>query len=244
MKHLIVLLLLSTTICRGDGIQGAFRYHEAHLLERRITKSGEDYGSARTASYWGLATPSPAQPFVVDPNNPNSYRNEGSIASLLSQIDHISQGGRRTEAERQYHNFLTMLRRAQGPNSIDEAFVLDDIAAFYLRTRDFDRAYRRFGEAVKIGRLNIAAATAATLIPLRLHLADMLTKMGELDLARGESLTKSGKTQEAKQALDLTEHELSEAVAIDNQQGYRIYVNRLDGPYFEWFAGSPPYPKA
>lgn len=233
MRPLIALLVMSTTLSFAADSAGAFRYHEAYLLERRIGRSGEDYEFARSASYTGLSRPSILNQFAVDPTNVRSYANENSMADLLSSIDYMSAGGRTADAEKQYRNFLTMLRKAQGPDSSDEAFVVDHVALFYLSMRDFDQAYKLFGDAVRIRRLHIAAASGPNLIPLRLHLANMLTSMGELDLAKADAFTKAGRPEQAKHAMDLAEQELSEAVAIDNQHGYRIYENRLDGPYFE-----------
>lgn len=69
---------------------------------------------------------------VIDSRTVASYRDYGTMKPLLSGIDRIRRSGGIKVAETRYQEFVEMIRKAQGPDSSDEALVLDHLGEFYL----------------------------------------------------------------------------------------------------------------
>ncbi|HLJ91316.1 MAG TPA: CHAT domain-containing protein, partial [Candidatus Angelobacter sp.] len=221
---LLVLLFCLATALRA---QSPFQFREAAFLEDRLHELGESYNTGHTNLNLQEA-PSPANQLAIDPTAVSSYTNPIRMAPMLQSIDAKRRSGATKMAEARYRAFISMIRKAQGPSSSDEALLLDHLAEFYLETRNFRQAYQTFSEALKIRRITVAAAQDDSTDAMRgdpqrkltrLHLADLLTRLGQLDLAQGD--------------LAAADAKLSEAVTINNTLGYMHYVNRLDPIYFK-----------
>jgi CHAT domain-containing protein/tetratricopeptide (TPR) repeat protein len=149
---------------------------------------------------------------------------------VVSEADRFWAMGGFEVAEKRFRLVLGMLRKVHGPDSNAVAMMLDHIGEFYLDERDFAGAYATFTEALQVRRKTLAAITAPptgtvataesdTRSTYRLHLAELLTRLGQMDLSRG--------------ALDAAARELAEAVAIGNEPAHRNYVNSLFAVYFQ-----------
>lgn len=215
--------------------QSPFEFRELWLIEHRIevTRSGEEYDPNHSEQLLSSEGPGPATQFLVDRNDPNIYRTE-RWKDLLEQTDRYRRMGGLELARREYIDMLSGLRQAQGPDADDVALLLDHIGEFYLEVRDFSAAYQSFSGALDIRRRNIAALPPATIASapntpgfvqyhtLRLHTGDLLTRLGQLDLARGD--------------LDRASQHLSEAVAIANEPVHQRFVFGLYAIYFQSLA--------
>jgi len=225
---LLPLLLISAPAC--TRAQSPFQFREAYLLEHRIqeTRAGEEYDPNHSEQ--GLATmgPTQADQMVLDRSDLNLFRSE-RWQDLLQDTDRYRRMGGLELAEKQYLEMADGLRRAQGPASNDLALLLDHIGEFYLELREFDKAYAEFGEALKVRRAAIAAlppaltdANGHPAMPLavyRLHLADMETRLGQMDLAKGD-LAGAGQR-------------LADAVSIFNEKMFLPFVGGLYAVYFD-----------
>jgi CHAT domain-containing protein len=165
---------------------------------------------------------------AIDSRAVATYADHNKFGTLLESIDSTRRSGGIKVAEARYLEVVEMIRKAQGPNSSDEATVLDQIGEFYLEERAFDQAYQMFSEALRVRRIALERAkndpddtrrAYPEFARGRLHLADVLTRLGQLDMARGD--------------FALATARLDEAIEIDNKAAYVTYENRLDAIYFK-----------
>lgn len=212
--------------------QSPFEFRELWLIEHRIetTRSGEEYDPNHTEELLSREGPGPATQFLADRNDPSIYRTE-RWKELLEQTDRYRRMGGLELAQREYTDMLAKLRQAQGADADDVALLTDHIGEFYLEVRNFSAAYQSFSDALDIRRRNIAALPPATLAAapstpgfvqyhtLRLHVGDLLTRLGQLDLAKDD--------------LDRAGQHLSEAVAIANEPVHQRFVFGLYAIYFQ-----------
>jgi CHAT domain-containing protein/tetratricopeptide (TPR) repeat protein len=248
MYKIFFLTFVVLTGSRFVSGQSPFQFREAYLLEHRIFKSGESYNSADAAEIYGLPSPSLNHQFVPDPDDIHVYQSQRWLG-IVQGIDRSRERGSFQLAERHYIQVLTMLRKVQGQSTSDVSLMLDHLGEFYLETRDFDRAYATFSEAVQIRRNTIDAlnqtedtgkradlihqilvttyiraedpGTAAVTIAHE-HLADMLTRLGQLDLARND--------------LNQANRNLAEAVALANHPDCLPFGMGLYAIYFRSLA--------
>jgi tetratricopeptide (TPR) repeat protein len=199
----------------GPGATNPFRFREAYFLERKMFRSGEEY-TGNPASYLRRGY-SPANQQLPDSSDPLSYRFTWKLAIMLREVDHIARAGGLAEAEQLYLRFLDSVRRAQGQSTSDVAFVLGHLGNFYLEHRSFEPAYERFSEALDVRRKTLNSPT--NLPEYRLHLADLLTHLGELEYGRND--------------LEQAEQHLAEAANLNNAADLTLYANRLDAAYFQ-----------
>jgi CHAT domain-containing protein/tetratricopeptide (TPR) repeat protein len=149
---------------------------------------------------------------------------------LLQQVDTSRQQGAFALAGAMYEQMLSRLRKAQGENSFSVALMLDHLGEYYLEARDFDKGYQMIQDAVAVERalLKTLAPAPAEGAPdpdsgrrleSTLHLADMQTRLGQMDLGKGD--------------LARAQERLSEAVAISNQKNTFRFVSSLFAVYFD-----------
>lgn len=217
--------------CSSVAAQSPFQFREAYLLEHRIevTRSGEEYDPHHSEVWLSTEGPSPTNRMVADRNDPNIYRAE-RWKELPEQTDRYRRMGGLALAEQEYQDMIAKLRVAQGANSDNVALLLDHLGEFYLEARSFDKAYKAFSDALEVRKATIAAlpATAATATAgpefvayhtFRLHLGDLETRLGEMDLAKGD-LKRAGER-------------LTDSVAIANEPVHQRFVFGLYAVYFE-----------
>ena len=219
--------LLSATATGIAAAQSPFQFREAYFLERRLNGIGKDYEIGHPEQFFHTG-PDPANQTVIDTRAVASYADYRTLGPIISSIADIRRRGGIKVAEARYLECVEMIRKAQGPDSSDEALVLDWIGEFYLELRDFDRAYQKFSEALRIARIVVERTkndpddnrrALPQFGPGRLHLADVLTRLGQLDMARGDLVGAGLK--------------LDEAIEIDNKAAYLTFENRLDAIYFK-----------
>lgn len=223
-RFALFLLLNAMTVVAA---QSPFQFREAYFLERRIKDAGKDYQTGHPQHLFHTG-PDLANQYVVDSRAIETYQDYQKMIPVIRSIDEVRSSGGIKVAEQRYLEVIEMIRKAQGPDSGDEALVLDHLGEFYLEQRNFDRAYQVFSDALRVRRIAVERARhdpndARRVDPQfgvgRVHLADILTRLGQLDLARGDLATASAK--------------LAEAIEINNKPAYLIYENRLDPIYFQ-----------
>ncbi len=206
--------------------QSPFQFREAAFLERRLQDIGKDYSVDHPMQVFHTG-PSPMYQTTIDSRDLATYRDYRKMPSVLASIDDLRRQGAIQVAEARYIEFVELIRKAQGPDSSDQSLVLDHLGEFYLEERDFEQAYRTFSEALRVRRIALEKARNdpndsrrwdPQFKPGRLHLADLLTRLGQMDLARED--------------LAGAESKLKEAVEINNSPGNLHYINRLDSAYF------------
>jgi CHAT domain-containing protein len=195
--------------------QGPFEFREAFLLEHRM-EGGSGLYAPTMAESTALSRPSLANQFIPDPDDIHVYQSNRWI-TIVSSIDKARDMGGIELVERHYLGVLAMLRKAQGDSSSDVSLMLDHIGEFYLEIRSFDKAYASFSEAVRVRRAAVDPKMDRRVA--RLHLADLLVRLGQLDLAKGD--------------LAHANEELSEAVNICNDRELLVAVPGLYALYFE-----------
>jgi|HubBroStandDraft_4_1064222.scaffolds.fasta_scaffold04069_3 CHAT domain-containing protein len=202
-------LVLLLVVPFSSFAQSPFQFHEVSLLGTRMWHSGEDY-SAMHAQIYGRQGPSPANRMIPDFTDLEVYRSSRWLG-LLAETDGYRRNGAFDLAERQYLDLLSMLRQVQGPTAVDVGWMLDRLGDFYLESRDFDKAYQNFADALKLRRTNIDdlhktpanQQVAALLVTCRAHVVRLLVALGRLDFAKGN--------------LVQADKELAEAVNIGNE---------------------------
>lgn len=224
--------------------QSPFRFREAYLLEQRMAP---DRGGFIDISHFdenmGRVKPTYAQNgdcmiqgckgpdgnYVLDLNNLYVYQNEMWLR-LLEQTDKSRTEGAFAVAGPIYQEMISELRKAQGDTSSSVALMLDHLGEYYLEGRNFEKGYQTIQEAVAVRR-----AMLKTLSPephegtpdpdlrkrleITLHLADMQTRLGQMDLGKGD--------------LARAQERLGESVAICNQKNTVGYVGSLFAVYFD-----------
>jgi CHAT domain-containing protein len=194
-----------------------FRFREAYFLERRLFRSGSQF-SGNPATYLRRGY-SPTMQMIPDSSDPKSYRFTWKLEVMLREIDHIAAAGGWREADRLYRQFLGSVRRAQGESASDVSFTLGHMGEFLLATHEFDEARQAFTDAIRIRRATLDPALPDMRTILRLHLATLLTHLGEIELAHGD--------------LDAAGTHLAEAVGLDNDPDLAIFADSLDAAYFQ-----------
>jgi len=234
MRAVYTLVLLVASGSATLLAQNPFQFREAALLERRISTGhvGPEDVSVRTETRQAVADAiANNERFTGNPEAAKAYTRNWS--DRVDVAESYAKLGELETAEKLYILLLEMLRTARGSVSSEVALMLDRLGEFYLGARDFDHAHEKLSEAVQVRRndLNIldhqAPATdpggirqvAGARIMVRLHLADMLARLGEIDLAKGD--------------LAAATRELSESVTIGNEDGNRNYVSGLYAIYFQ-----------
>jgi len=226
------LLLLFIPALAPLHAQSPFQFREVYLLEHRIDveRSGAEYDPTHQERVLSLEGPSPATPFTLDPNDLRIFQN-GRWTVLLDEVDRYRRMGGLELAEQRYLDMVQQLRKAQGPGSDDLALMLDHLGEFYLEIRSFDRAYKAFSDALDVRRAALAAlppspppANPNAIDPgpithFRLHLADLQTRLGQLDLAKGDYASATRR--------------LTEAMAIFNEPTHWRFVGGLYAIYFQ-----------
>ena len=208
--HLRDLLLLENHILRSSKTQYSVSHYESFLSGR--------YQLPRDDSSTSLAP---------DPTSLVYYQDAGWMG-LMFAADRFRKMGGGEAAEKQLRTILGMLRRVQGPETDAVAVVLDHIGESFsisvISKGPTTFSPRRCGYGGALAALpetdaGKSSEPAADPRPVyRLHLAELLTRLGQLDLARAK--------------LDLAEKELSEAVAISNESANLQYINSLFALYF------------
>jgi CHAT domain-containing protein/tetratricopeptide (TPR) repeat protein len=217
--------------------QSPFRFRDAYLLESKILSKRETYDPNHSEAWIsrmdpGLANPQ-ARQYSQQRDDPTTYR-DATWVSYMEDSDRYRQMGGLELAEKQYIEILTMLRKEQGPSSSDVAYMLDHLGEFYLEERKFDEAYKTFSEALEVRRSSldtftcpvvprrVTVASSRSLRACRLHLSDLLTRLGQLDIGKGDLASANKK--------------LSEAVAIVNEKDNLGDNNGLYAIYFRSLA--------
>jgi CHAT domain-containing protein/tetratricopeptide (TPR) repeat protein len=214
-----------------------FHFRDVFLLEDRLqqihdsdTKYSPSHDENILSNFFqSPLAHSPAMPPFPDPTNLAYYQDAGWLI-LMHEADRFGSMGGFEVAEKRLRLILGMLRKVQGPETDAVAMMLDHIGELYLDKRDFRGAYDILTEALKVRRSTLAAlpkpqagtSPVAATDPrtvYRLHLAELLTRLGQLDLAREE--------------WDLAAKELGEAVAISNEPANLPYLNGLYALYFQ-----------
>ena len=172
--------------------QSPFRFREGYLLENRIFygRIGSEYDQFHRETGLSTMGPSLSQQFIADSRDDRTYSTNRWL-EILSNTDKYRRMGGLELAEKQYLDILNMLRKVRGPADDAVCLMLDHLGEFYLETRNFDRAHEVLTEAIQARRNNIQALNpdatgAATRVIFRSHLADMLTRVGQIDLAKGD----------------------------------------------------------
>ncbi len=224
----VQLLGASCLLSQGPG---PFEFRETFLLEHRLRAQhlGEDYNPSNVAAALSLEGPSITRPFQPNRDDPRIY-GTARWWGLLQQTNTYRRMGGFEVAESQYLTMLEGLRKVQGETSGDVALLLDHIGEFYLEARNTKKGYEMLFEAVQARRRWLEAlpkpagagplptADENELNRARLHLSELLTRLGQLDLARKE--------------FERADAELAEAVAIGDEPGWLLYVNQLYAIYF------------
>jgi CHAT domain-containing protein len=216
---------------------GPFLFREVYPLEFRVQSRKQAYDPNHGAQQLSQMNYGPANPmlqFQQDRRNrPETYSSHDWV-NLLPETDIYLQMGSLDLAEKQYLDIVDRLRKAQGPASSDLAFMLDHLAEFYLEERKFESAYKTFSDAVQVRRSSLSGLKKAVdsgsalslgiedpdgaFIGYQLHLADLLTRLGQLDLGKGD--------------LAAARVKLGEAVSLLNLPNNTWYVPGLYGLYF------------
>ena len=218
---------------------GPFQVREVYPLEFRVeSRKQAAYDPNHSAqqqsqTYYGPANP--MMQYQADRRDrPETYTSHDWV-NLLPETDRYREMGSLDLAEKQYLDIVERLRKAQGPASNDLAYMLDHLAEFYLEERKFEPAYKTFSDAVQVRRASMAdlkqaAATGTANSPgvsdpdgvlagYQLHLADLLTRLGEMDLGKSD--------------LAAAGVHLREAVALVNLPGNSWYAPGVYALYFE-----------
>ena len=222
-----------------DSAPGPFDFREAYLLERKIQleSKGQKYDpnhSENTMSRMNYGLANPFAQAQADKRGQMSTYQGMQWVSILPETDQYRSMGGLDLAEKQYLDIVKRLSDAQGPSSNHLSLMLDHLAEFYLEERRFNEAYKTFTEAVTIQRQVIdkyskggvpasslsygASDPSATLESAQLHLSDLLTRLGQLDLGSGN--------------LNSANTTLTEAVAIINSAGNARHTDGLYAVYF------------
>lgn len=214
MRASHLLPLLCTIPIVASHAQSPFQFRETYLLEHRIetARSGQEYDPNHAERYLALEGPSLTTPFVLNPNDPAIFQN-GRWTELLDEVDRYRRMGGLELAEHKYLDMAAGLRKAQGPASNDLALMLDHLGEFYLEIRSFDQAYKSFSEALEVRRAAIAALPPAPppnpnvpeqgpRFAYRLHLADLESRLGQLDLAKGDLASATQRLNESIAIFD------------------------------------------
>jgi CHAT domain-containing protein/tetratricopeptide (TPR) repeat protein len=220
----------NTASAPASSAKGPFHFRDAFLLELRIRRSGEDYSVSHDQDVSSQQGPSPAQQFLPDWHDPKIYSTSRWV-ELLTGADRDRRIGNVDAAEREYLEILGQLRTAQGPTSEAVVMVLDRIGEFYLELRRLESAYRNFSEALSLRKKLVEGLQHTQTKPLdpnavnmplvsgRLHVLDLLTRLGQIDVALSNS----------RRAFS----ELTEANEIGNESTvYRRFVGSLYPSYF------------
>jgi CHAT domain-containing protein/tetratricopeptide (TPR) repeat protein len=221
----------------ADTSQSPFRFRDAYLLESRIASRKATYDPNHSQELISRMDPGLANPdarlYSQRRDDPTTYQGAAWV-DYVNDTDLYRQMGGLDLAEKQYIEILKMLRKAQGPSSSDVALMLDHLGEFYLEERKFDQAYQTFSEAVEVRRSSLNTFTCPavpqqvsllsnrSLRACRLHLSDLLTRLGQLDIGKGD--------------LVLANKKLSEAVAIVNESDNLRDNNGLYAIYFRSLA--------
>ena len=226
-RYAFGLLLLLGLAFKISVAQSPFQFREAYFLERRLKDIGKDYSPGHPNQLFHTG-PDAMNQTAIDSGAVATYADHNKFGAVLESIDRIRRSGGIRVAEARYLEVIDKVRKAQGADSSDEAIVLDQIGEFYLEERAFDQAYQMFTEALRVRRIALERArndpddtrrAYPEFARGRLHLADVLTRLGQLDMARGD--------------LALAATRLDEAIEIDNKAAYVTYENRLDAIYFK-----------
>jgi CHAT domain-containing protein len=227
---------------------GPFQFREVYPLEFRVDIKKEPYdpNTAQQLSTTNYGPANPMAAFLQGQRDrPETYLTHAWV-NLLQESDLYRRLGAFDIAEKQYLDIVDRLRKAQAPMMLDPlsraagaplndlAFMLDHLAEFYLEERKFELAYKTFSDAVQTQRAAIAALKKIVdgglaysmriedpdgiLCGYQLHLAEMLTRMGQLDLGKGD--------------LAAAGIKLSEAVALVNLPNNTWYFSGLSTLYF------------
>ncbi|HEV7506874.1 MAG TPA: CHAT domain-containing protein [Thermoanaerobaculia bacterium] len=224
---------------------GPFEFREEFLLEHRLRSQhlGEDYSPSRVAAALSFEGPSLTRPFLPNRDDPGIY-GTARWWELLQQTDTYRRMGGFEVAESQYLAMLEGVSKVQGATSGDAALLLDHIGEFYLEARDTKKGYDLLVQAVQARRrwLERLPKPAGAELPstavedaenrARLHLSDLLTRLGQLDLAKADLMTRLDQLDLAKEELERAGTKLKEAVAIGAEPGWLRYVNGLYAIYF------------
>jgi CHAT domain-containing protein/tetratricopeptide (TPR) repeat protein len=227
--------------------QSPFQFREAYLLERRMAPNrGGMTDLTHFDENMSRITPTAVQngdcqihgcldpdgKTVFDLDNLFMYQT-GRWIGMLEETDKDRGAGAFAVAGPKYGRMIELLKKAQGEYSSPVALMLDHLGEYYLEDRDYEQAYKTFLEAVEIRRIMIKSIPPAPPegVPdpdlqrraeARLHLADMLTRLGQMDLAKGDVTS-------AQKRLD-------ESAAISNERISRRFVGSLYAIYFDSLA--------
>lgn len=201
---------------------GPFEFREVYPLEFRVQSRKQAYDPNHGAQQLSQMNYGPANPMLQFQQDrriwPETYASHDWV-NLLPETDTYRQMGSLDLAEKQYLDIVDQLRKSQGPASSDLAFMIDHLAEFYLEERKFESAYKTFSDAVQVRRSSLAALKKAAdsgsalslgigdpngaLIGYQLHLADLLTRLGQMDLGKGDLAAAGMKLGEAVSLLNL-----------------------------------------
>jgi CHAT domain-containing protein len=246
-KKLPCAALLLAAIAVSLHAQSPFQFREAYLLERRMEPDrGGFVDISHLEENLNRVIPTAVQngdcqiPGCKDPDGKIAFDLDNAFMyqsdrwlSMLEQTDKDRQEGAFAVAAPKYVRMIAMLRKAQGENSPFVALMLDHLAEAYLEGLDFERAYSTFVEAIAARSAIIKSlpptppeGTPDPNLQLRessrLHMADMLTRLGQMDLAKGDP-------QQAHAHL-------AQAVSICNEKIARRFAGSLYAIYFDSLA--------
>jgi CHAT domain-containing protein/tetratricopeptide (TPR) repeat protein len=240
---LFALSALLTGHIPNAAAQSPFQFREAALLEARMMPNRGGFTDlTHFEENLNSVTPTwvqngnciipgcqgPNGQYFLDLDNPILYQSDRWV-NLLVEVDTSRDQGAFAVAGPVYERMVSMLKKARGDNSSAVALMLDHLAEYYLEARSFDKAYAAFQEAIAVRRAMLkglpprdpdAMYDAHDLDRLEstMHLADLLTRIGEVELGKGD--------------LPHAEQHLVEAAAICSQKTNILYVGSIYAIYF------------
>ena len=167
--------------------------------------------------------------YTLDLNNLLLYQN-GMWIRMLEQTDKSRGEGAFAVAGPVYEEMISELHKAQGDTSSLIALMLDHLGEYYLEGRNFEKAYQTIEQAIAVRRVMLKElgpepaegsgnVDAQKRLEIVMHLADMQTRLGQMDLGKGD--------------LARAQARLSEAVAIENRKSTVRFVGSLFAVYFD-----------
>ncbi len=234
-----VLLLCAA----GLAAQSPFQFREASLLESRMMPNPGGFTDlTHFEENMNHVTPTwiqmgdcmvpgcmdPSGKTVLDLDNLFLYQSD-RWTNLLVQTDKARGEGAFAVAGPVYQRMIDMLKKARGENSSAVALMLDHVGEYDLEARNFDKAYQDFQDAIAVRRVMLKTLpqgnagvpndpNAMNRLEATMHLADLLTRAGQMELGKGD--------------LAHAEQHLAEAVSICNQKTNIQFVGSIYAVYF------------
>lgn len=241
---LFALSALLTLHTPAAAAQSPFQFREAAMLEARMMPNRGGFTDlTHFEENLNSVTPTwvqngdcmipgcqgPDGKYVLDLDNLILYQSDRWV-NLMVQVDTSRDQGAFAVAGPVYERMVSMLKKARGENSSAVALMLDHLAEYYLEARNFDQAYQAFQDAIAVRRAMLKGLPARDpdamydahdqdRLESTMHLADLLTRIGQVELGKGDLLH--------------AEQHLAEAVSICNQKANIQYLGSIYAVYFD-----------